>query len=82
LLAMEIGAAAPSVGGIGERLARVASDLTNTVTGRIEPAAIHLHLVSTSRQRELDRRLIRWLPSWASWGYLGLLLVGTAGARA
>ncbi len=82
LLAMEIGAAAPSVGGIGERLARVASDLTNTVTGRIEPAAIHLHLVSTSRQRELDRRLVRWLPSWASWGYLGLLLIGSAGARA
>ena len=32
------------------------------------------HLVSATRQRELDRRLIRWLPSWATWGYLATLL--------
>jgi hypothetical protein len=75
------GPAALQTGGIGTTLSRVASDLTNNVTGRIEPTAIHMYLVSAGRQRELDRRLIRWLPSWATWGYLAALLLGLLGAR-
>ena len=76
------GAAAPpsTAGAIGEALGRVAADLTSGVTGRIEPTAIHMHLVSAARSRELDRRLIRWLPAWATWGYLGLLLLGALGS--
>jgi len=75
------GAAAPTstAGAIGEALGRVAADLSSGVTGRIEPTAIYIHLVSAARQRELDRRLIRGLPAWATWGYLGLLLLGAVG---
>jgi hypothetical protein len=61
---------------IGDRLARAAADLANNVTGQIEPVAIHLHMASSGRQRELDRRLIRWLPSWVTWGYLAAVLLG------
>ena len=76
------GIAAPpsTAGAIGEALGRVASDLTSGVTGRIEPSAIHMHLVSAARQSELDRRLIRWLPAWMTWGYLGLMLLGALGS--
>jgi hypothetical protein len=75
-------ASSGAIGGIGDALSRAASDLAGSVTGRIEPAAIHMHLVSAQRQRELDRRLIRWLPAWATWGYLGLLVAGAIGAPA
>ena len=65
-------------GSIGSRLSRAAADLTNNMTGKIEPTSIRMHLVSSERQRELDRRLVRWLPSWAAWGYLVLVALGTA----
>lgn len=82
MVAVPSAAAAPSTAvAIGEALGRVAADLTSGVTGRIEPSAIHMHLVSAARSRELDRRLIRWLPAWATWGYLGLLLLGALGSR-
>ncbi len=63
-----------------DALSRTLGDLTATVTGRIDVAMIQLHLVSSARQRELDRRLIHWLPSWATWGYLTALLLGTLGS--
>jgi hypothetical protein len=69
-------------GGIVDALTRAALGVTNDVTGRIEPAAIHMHLVSASRQREWDSRLVRWLPASATWGYLALALLGLAGIPA
>ena len=67
--------------GLGGRLARVATDVSNTVTGKIEPVTIRLYLVSQNRQRELDWRLIPWLPSWIAFGYLLLIGIGAAGVR-
>ena len=77
LLAVPVaGGEGGAFGGIGDALSRAASDLAGSVTGRIEPAAIRMHLVSLDRGRELDRRLVSWLPAWATWGYLGLLVLG------
>lgn len=70
-----------ATGAIGDALGRVTADWSGQVTGRIEPTAIHMYMVSAARQRELDRRLVRWLPAAATWGYLGLLLLGATGAR-
>jgi hypothetical protein len=82
LIAVPGAAAASSTAAtIGEALGRVASDLSGQVTARIEPTAIHMHLVSAARSRELDRRLISWLPAWVTWGYLGLLVLGALGTR-
>ena len=63
-------------GGLVETLTRAATSVSNDVTGRIESTAIHLHLISVARERELDRRLIAGLPSGFTWGYLALLLIG------
>ena len=69
-----------ATGGIVDALTRAAQGVTNDVTGRIEPTAIHMHLVSSARQRELDKRLVRWLPAWAALGYLAFALLGLLGS--
>lgn len=71
-----------TIGGIGDALSKVASDLSGTVTGRIEPRSVVMHLVSARRSKDLDGRLVPWLPAWVTWGYLGLMMLGAIGSRA
>ena len=82
LVAVPAAVTASASGGIIDALTRAASGVTNDVTGRIEPTAIHMHLVSSARQRELDSRLVRWLPGSVTWGYLAFALLGLAGLPA
>ncbi len=73
-------AAKSTTGGIVDALTRAATGMSNDVTGRIEPSAIHMHLVSAARQRELDRRIFASLPSGLTWGYIALMLLGPLGS--
>ncbi len=79
LIAMPSPAAKSTTGGIIDALTRAAASVSSDVTGRIESTAIHMHLVSVARERELDRRLITGLPSGVTWGYLALLIIGALG---
>ncbi len=67
---------------LGKALSRSIGDLTATVTGRIDVTTVQLHLISSARRRELDQRLIGWLPAWVTWGYLAALLLGAVGTVA
>lgn len=61
-------------------VSRTLGDLTATVTGRIDVTSAQLYLVSADRHRELDRRIIVWLPAWLTWVYLAALLLGALGS--
>lgn len=61
--------------GIGEAL----SDLVSNIAGQVVVSSVEASLRDRARQRELDRRLISWLPSLVQYGYLGLLLLGLGG---
>ena len=74
------GGAKSTVGGFVDALTRAASGLSNDVTGRIEPTAIHMYLTAAERQRELDRRIFAGVPSGFTWGYIALLVIGLIGA--
>lgn len=61
--------------GIGEAL----SDMVSDIAGRVVTSSVEASLKSSSRQRELDRRLIAVVPSVVQYGYLALMLLGFAG---
>jgi len=46
------------------------------VTGHVLTTAVHAHMASASRQKELDARIVPFLPSWVQIGYLTCLLTG------
>ncbi len=73
-------AAASATSSIVDALTRAAAGVSNDVTGRIEPTAIHMYLVSAARRRELDRRLFSSVPSSFTWGYLALVFLGALGS--
>jgi len=74
--------AAPS-GGVASKLTGPVSawvkDKLGGVTGDISASAIQAHLRSAERQREIDRRLIPFLPSLLQYGYLAALIAGVLG---
>ena len=74
------GTSKSTVGGLVDTITRAASGLSNDVTGRIEPIAIHMYLTSAERQLELDRRIFASVPSSFTWVYIALLVIGLIGA--
>ena len=59
--------------------AEVVSELVAEVAGSVVPHAVDADLVSMARQRELDRRLLWWVPSAWQYGFALALLAGLLG---
>lgn len=60
---------------LGDVFSNVVSDLT----GKVITSSIQANMRSSERQRELDQRVIPFIPSTAQATYLGLFLVGLLG---
>lgn len=78
-------AAAPLSGSFTEWVGSLASswstDLAGHVTGHVAAAAVKAYMRDAARQRELDNRIIPWLPAWLQGLYLCSLLAGFIGHR-
>ncbi len=61
------------VGGFADDLA---GQVMGHVTGHVLTTAVHAHMASASRQKELDARILPFLPSWVQIGYLTCLMTG------
>ena len=68
------------VGGLTDWVGGFADDLAGQVmghvTGHVLTTAVHAHMASASRQKELDARILPFLPSWVQIGYLTCLMTG------
>ncbi|MEO8420702.1 MAG: hypothetical protein ABI457_05865 [Hyphomicrobium sp.] len=51
----------------------------SNVTGNVVTSAVEVHARDGERQKELDRRLIPYIPSWYQFGYLAGLIAGVLG---
>lgn len=47
-----------------------ASEFTGHVTGKVVPLAVHAHVMSSDRQREMDWRFVRFIPAWLQGAFL------------
>lgn len=75
LTAIPTGAvASPVSGGLADWAANWASEMTGHVTGEVLTLAVHAHVMSSERQKEMDARIVRFLPAWVQ----GYYLVGIA----
>jgi hypothetical protein len=64
---------------VGNAIGGALADLVSSLAGKVVHDGAVMHLRSTSRQTELDRRLISFLPALVQWGYAALLAVGLMG---
>lgn len=68
-------AAEPISGTVGDWVQTVVSE----VTGNIFTNSINVYANSSDHQKELDRRLVSWLPSVYQYGYIMWFLMGVIG---
>lgn len=81
-------AVAPSAGltggltsGIKDWVGSVTSDWSVHVTGHLATSAIRAYTTDSTRQKELDARLVPGLPSWVQWTYILGIFCGLLGHR-
>jgi hypothetical protein len=73
-----VGAGAPQHAP-GGRVGEVLSELVSEVTGQLATTAVEAHMKDSSRQKELDARILPYLPSDLQFAYLGALVLGLVG---
>lgn len=87
LTALPSGATASPVGGglggggLADWAGNLASEWTGKVMGDVVTLSVHAHMVASPRQKELDLRLVPYVPAWVQGVYLGSLLAGVIGWR-
>ena len=61
------------------RWLRSMSDAVTDLLGTTPAETITISLPSVARQKDLDRRVLRFLPFWTPWSYAALLMLGLLG---
>ncbi len=80
LTALPSGAtASPVGGGLADWAGNLASEWTGKVMGDVVTLSVHAHMVASPRQKELDLRLLPYVPAWVQGVYLGSLIAGVIG---
>jgi hypothetical protein len=69
-----------TVAGATSRVGDLLADAASELLGKLVSEGADIEMPSRRRQIELDQRLLPWLPSVVSTGYLGLILLGAFGA--
>lgn len=76
-------AASATGGGLVDWVGGLADDLTGHmaphVTGHVLTSAVHAHMRNSERQKELDRRILPFLPADIQFGYIGSIVLGLLG---
>ena len=60
-------------------LSGIFSEIVSEIAGKVVTTGVEASMRSAARQRELDRRLVSWLPSSVQFAYLGCLALGLVG---
>lgn len=81
LTAVPSGATGAPIGkGLADWAGNIASEWTASiaphVTGDVMALAVHAHLVDANRQKELQARIVPYLPSWVQGWYLACVAAG------
>ena len=63
----------------GNPFTGVLNDLLSEVTAKVAIQGISASMLSAERQRELDRRIVPWVPAIVQFGYVTALLLGLVG---
>ena len=67
----------PSAGTLGT----LASEIVSEIAGTVRPSRLVITAPDTARRAELGWRIVRIVPAWLQFGYLGLLAIGVLGLR-
>ncbi len=80
IVAIKESASASNVSAVTDKLGGILADVASGLAGKVVTESIKMDLPSRERQRELDLRIIPWLPSGVQWSYIVALLVGLIGS--
>ncbi len=72
------GASTPSA--MTSRVGDVLNDLASELAGKVVIESVKFDVPSRERQKELDLRIVPWLPSGVQWAYIVALLMGVIGS--
>lgn len=74
-----IGLSASPLRESGNGIADTLSSITSSIAGQVVVTGMEASLRDSTRQHELDRRIVAGIPAVVQWVYVGLFLLGIAG---